>query len=305
MQYTNDVYTSFFQTDAWAVFKQKSGWSPERVGDYLALTKTIGYGQSMRYLPEIPYQPEKISAVIGQLAKGPIFTRFEFLEEFSEDKHVANKKVSLIKAFEDVQPETRQWVDLTGTEDEILAAMRPKGRYNIGVAERSGLQLFNGGPELVSDFFKLYSFTSARTDFKGRNGQYFQQLLEALVNNAEVIILKKDQELLAGAIILYYDQMASYLYGGSMGDRSLMAPYLLQWEAMKRAKSRGCAIYDLLAVAPEGSGEDHPYAGITRFKSRFGGRTVRLLGSYDLVHSRFWYTLYRFAERLRRRNHTS
>lgn len=313
MQYNTDVYKSYFQTDAWAAFKQKSGWAAERIDDCLVLTRKIGFGQSMRYLPELPYEPTKLSygfkPILGLNNRGIIFTRLEFLEAFSPEKADELEKLGLIKSFEDVQPEWRQWVDLSGSEDEILAAMKPKGRYNIGLAERAGLELVTGGSELVADFFKLYAFTANRTDFKGRGPKYFEQLIEALGADTEILLIKKDERVLAGAIILYYDQIASYLYGGSQsvneGDRSLMAPYLLQWESIKRAKARGCSIYDLLAVAPEGSGEDHPYAGITRFKSRFGGQTVQLLGSYDLVHKRFWYTLYRFAERLRRKKNTS
>lgn len=305
MQYNIGVYKSYFQTDAWAAFKQKSGWQPERIDGYLALTKKIGYGQSMRYLPEIPFEPERLPSLLGQMKPGPIFSRLEFLEEFSPEKDATLKETGLAKSFEDVQPEWRQWVDILKPEEEILAAMKPKGRYNIGIAERSNLEIVTGGSEIVADFFQLYSFTSARTDFKGRNQQYFEQLVEALGSDAEIVLIKNRTELLAGATILYYDQIASYLYGGSMGDRSLMAPYLLHWTAMKRAKARGCTVYDLLAIAPDGSGESHPYAGLTRFKSQFGGRTVRLLGSYDLVHSPIWYTMYRFAERLRRRKNTS
>ncbi|MEK9167147.1 MAG: hypothetical protein AAB613_00155, partial [Patescibacteria group bacterium] len=94
---------------------------------------------------------------------------------------------------------------------------------------------------------------------------------------------------------------------------------------MKRAKHDGCAIYDLLAIAPfqqtaisnqlsadtekpraesrelKASDSSHPHSGLTRFKTQFGGQSVRLLGSWDLVHSGFWYTMYQFVERRRRK----
>lgn len=310
MQYNKDVYKSYFQTDAWAKFKATAGWRAERVGGYLALTKSIGYGQSMRYFPELTWELQKIGGVINQLKSGPIFSRLEFLEPYSPEKADELEKLGLVKSFEDVQPEWRQWVDVSKSEEEILAGMKPKGRYNINVAERSELTVAVGGSELVADFFRLYSFTANRTDFKGRGQKYFEELLAMITTEkvGEIILIQKDGQPLAGGIFLYFAGMASYLYGGSQsireGDRSLMAPYLLHWTAMKRAKAAGCAIYDLLAIAPNGADETHPYAGLTRFKSQFGGQAVQLLGSYDLVHSRFWYTMYRFAERMRRRKNT-
>jgi len=116
----------------------------------------------------------------------------------------------------------------------------------------------------------------------------------------EIITVSKSGEVLAVLLISFYEGIASYLYGGSGGDRSLMAPYLAHWEAIKLAKKRDCQIYDLLAVAPPDK-EKHSHVGLSRFKAQFGGETVRLLGSWDLVHSPTWYTLYRFAQTKRRK----
>jgi len=308
MQYNRRVEKSFFQTEAWGEFKCRFGWQVDRVQSLLELRRRLPLGRSMRYFPELPYLPEVLQIVqtITTTPKkgGEIYARFEFLEPFSEEKAAELAKLGLVKSFEEVQPEWRQRVNIAGSEEDILTAMKPKGRYNIGVAERSGLAVTSGGAELSKDFFALYAFTSARTGFSGRGLAYFQELIKVLVDNnvGEVILIKKGNDLLAGGVFLYYDGTASYLYGGSMGDRSLMAPYLLHWEAMKRAKARNCHIYDLLAVAPTEASEQHPYAGLTRFKSQFGGQTVQMLGSWDLVQSRFWYTMYRFVETRRRGN---
>ena len=116
----------------------------------------------------------------------------------------------------------------------------------------------------------------------------------------EIVTVSHEGEVLAAALVTFYGNVASYLYGGSGGDRSLMAPYLMHWAAIKRAKQEGCAVYDLLAIAPPEK-ENHVHAGLTRFKTQFGGESVRMLGSWDLVHSRFWYTMYRYAQKRRRR----
>jgi lipid II:glycine glycyltransferase (peptidoglycan interpeptide bridge formation enzyme) len=77
----------------------------------------------------------------------------------------------------------------------------------------------------------------------------------------------------------------------------------MHFEAMKEAKKRNCLIYDFLAVAPSdwpSNAPAHPYAGLSRFKTQFGGEMVRLLGSWDLINKPVWYKMYRFVERRRR-----
>lgn len=297
---------SFFQTDAWGNFKAAAGWRAERVDGLLKLSWSLPGGKVLDYYPELSWDNEtlvKVAALTKKPAtKNTIFSRFEFLEIYADGKEGQLQSLGLIKSFEEVQPDYRQWVPIGKSEAEILAAMKPKGRYNIGVAERADLEVIHGGTNLTKDFYYLYQATSKRTKFRGRGLAYFEKLMALLTEQkiGEILLIKKFDGTLAAGIFLYFDGVASYLYGGSTGDRSLMAPYLLHWEAIKTARARDCQIYDLLAVAPP-EDPNHPYAGLSRFKAQFGGQTVRLLGSWDLVQNRFWYTIYRFIEQLRRR----
>lgn len=234
---------------------------------------------------------------------GRIFARFEFLDLWTPERAGKLVHAGLIKAFEDVQPEYRQWILLDKSEEELLKEMKPKGRYNINVAKKHNLKVDWGITDnSVKTLFELYRQTSQRADFQGRNLDYFQKLSQVLADNkaGDIVVISKNDQPLSALLLSFYGGVCSYLYGGSGGDRSLMGPYLAHWEAIKEAKKRGLAVYDLLAIAPEGN-ENHPHAGLTRFKSQFGGQSIRLLGSWDLVHSQFWYGLYRFAERKRRR----
>lgn len=301
---------SFFQTDAWARFKEKSGWTAERVGGLLGLQRDLPFGQSILYFPELSVDGQTGAAIKKALEQidpaKQTFVRFEFLTPWDETLAGTLISLGLKKSFEEVQPEYRQWVDLTVSEAKILEQMKQKGRYNVRLAEKHNLKIERGtSAELVRRFFKLYENTSRNQQFSGRDESYFQGLVKVLDAEkvGEVIVVSKGHEDLAAGVFLYFDQIASYLYGGSGGDRSLMAPYLLHWEAIKTAKKGKLAIYDLLAVAPAGD-EHHPYAGLTRFKSQFGGQTVRLLGSWDLVGRPLWYKMYRLAETYRRQRST-
>lgn len=298
---------SLLQTKPWIEFKEKFGWKAEAFEGLFGLEKTIGFGKSLLYFPELPLNEESVALIkripTAKRPLGRIFSRFEFLELWTPERAKQLLELGLVKSFEDVQPDYRQWIMLDKSEAELLEEMKPKGRYNIKVAERHNLKVEWGTDSSgLEAFVRLYQDTAKRTGFSGRSEQYFRSLLATLAENdlGEIITVSHQGEILAAAIISYYQGLASYLYGGSGGDRTLMAPYLMHWAAIKRAKQKGCVIYDLLAIAPPGD-ESHLHVGLTRFKTQFGGQSVRVLGSWDLVHNRFWYMMYAFAEKRRRR----
>lgn len=298
------MITSFFQTDAWANFKQKSGWRPRRVGEHLALRKELPLGLSLEYWPELPYSQEVLQEVKAECATAApdIFTRFEFLERYSPEAVEELQGIGLKKSFEEVQPEYRQWIHLDRSDEKLLSEMKPKGRYNIKVAERNHLQIqFSTDRSAIGQFYSLYQQTSERNRFQGRGLGYFEGLVKLLAKEGvgEVLVISTNGTALSAGIFLYWGGVGSYLYGASGGDRNLMAPYLMHWAAMKRSRERGCRIYDLLAIAPPDR-PNHSYASLTRFKTQFGGESVRLLGSWDFIRKPFWYTIYQFAERRRR-----
>ena len=97
---------------------------------------------------------------------------------------------------------------------------------------------------------------------------------------------------LATALVVYFGRRATYFYGGSLARyRRVMAPCLLHFEIMRRAKARGLEWYDLWGVAPEDEPE-HPWANISAFKRKFGGVEVHLVPTLDLVYDQAAYDEY-------------
>ena len=76
-----------------------------------------------------------------------------------------------------------------------------------------------------------------------------------------------------------------------------MAPYVLQWFEITRAKNDGFKYYDFWGIAPNDDPK-HPWAGVTRFKKGFGGIIVEYGGTWEKGVS--WkYNLYRILRKLR------
>lgn len=89
-------------------------------------------------------------------------------------------------------------------------------------------------------------------------------------------LMTNDPLVIAGLMGVIHNSAAFYYYGASdYRHRALMAPYLLQWEAMQLARTRGARFYDLLGVAPPEAGPgEHPWEAMSTFKAKFGGQVV-------------------------------
>jgi lipid II:glycine glycyltransferase (peptidoglycan interpeptide bridge formation enzyme) len=70
-----------------------------------------------------------------------------------------------------------------------------------------------------------------------------------------------------------------------------MPNYILQWEAIRWAKSRGCTLYDFWG-APHDIDENDPMYGVFRFKLGFGADLVRTPGAWDYPVKPILYKLY-------------
>lgn len=244
-----------------------------------------------------------------------IFYRAEFDTVSRETDSSKLKAESYTKAFEEMQPEHTLVLDITEPENEILNQMKPKGRYNIKVAQKNHIRVVEETD--TSNFFKLYSEMARRHKITHRSSQYFQNLFDILgtkgyckvftafaitekQRNKETKEPMNHKTPIASVIISFYKEKAIYLFGGSSDEhKNLMAPYLLQWHAIKEAKERGCTKYDFFGIAPPNK-PNHPWRGVTDFKKKFGGEEEEILGSWDLVLKPTEYRLFRIAENLRR-----
>jgi peptidoglycan pentaglycine glycine transferase (the first glycine) len=224
-------------------------------------------------------------------AEKAVFVRMSPCEELKV------KNYKLVVAKSDHHPQTTLVLDLNLSEEDLLKQMKPKGRYNIKVAEKNGVTVReNQGVEAFCD---LLEKTTGRDGFSSHPMAYYQKMLQALGTSAQLLMAGKDGKAIAGGIFVYLDNVGTYYYGASDHEyRNLMAPYLLQWEAIREAKRRGCKTYDFLGIAPEHA-KNHPWAGVTEFKRKFGGTVVGYPQAKELVIRPLWCQIYRLYKRLR------
>lgn len=197
----------------------------------------------------------------------------------------------------DIQPPDTTQVDLTRTEEEILAAMKNKWRYNVNLAKRKGVQIekVSGNALNLSDFvdifYALYKETSARDGIAMHAKAYYKDLLELSAQAAQkggdvpqvnLYVAKHEDDYLGAIMTLFSKTESVYLYGCSSNKkRNLMPNFLLQWTAMSDAKAYGSRYYDMYGMPPTDD-PSHPMHGLYLFKTGFGGRNVHRAGTYDV-----------------------
>jgi lipid II:glycine glycyltransferase (peptidoglycan interpeptide bridge formation enzyme) len=195
---------------------------------------------------------------------------------------------------EQIQFKNTVLIDLVDLEDTWMSRMKQKTRYNIRLAQRNGVVVRRGEHSDLSDLYRMYAKTADRDGFIIRKEDYYLKLWHTFMDAGLAIplIAEVEGDAVAGLILFVFGKRAWYFYGMSTPDhREKMPNYLLQWEAMRIAKSLGCSTYDLWGAPDTFDGDDN-MAGVFRFKEGLGGILQRTIGAWDYPTRPFLYFLY-------------
>ena len=182
--------------------------------------------------------------------------------------------------------------DLAMDEDALLAGMKQKTRYNIRLAGRRGVRVQTSDD--FETFYDLYAETASRDGFLIRPQDYYLAVMKRMQDNGlgQLLLADVEGEIVSGVFLFRFGSTAWYFYGASSDQhRRDMPAYLLQWEAMRWAKTQGCTTYDWWG-APDELGEDDRMWGVYRFKQGFGGQFTRWIGAWDYAPRPKFYRYY-------------
>lgn len=317
------------QSWAWGELKASFGWRPLRIavmeGDAIVAGAQVLFRPllsrylSTAYVPKGPVlawrtpataaKARLLEAVHGACRRARALSlKLEPDWENQTEAHRWLQSQNFAPSAHTVQPRRTVVIDLTPSEDAILAQMKSKTRYNIRLAQRKGVSVRLGTEKDVATFFELLQVTSRRAEFGIHTRSYYSQAWRLFAHQDAVALLLADYkgQALAAIMVFRLGSKAWYMYGASSDEeRQRMPTYLVQWEAMRWAKARGCATYDLWGIPDideHDIGADMAEAerrgvlsagmgGLYRFKRGFGGREVRYIGAYDYVYNRPLYGL--------------
>lgn len=184
--------------------------------------------------------------------------------------------------------------DLRCSDDALLAAMKPKTRYNVRLAEKRGVSVRVVSPISPTDaqvLCEMYAETGQRDGFLTRAAPYYLDAWQAM--DAVGLIAERAGQPLAGLVLFRFGRRAWYFYGMSRNEgREHMASYALQWSAMRWARDAGCAEYDWWGAPEREDDEADGMAGVWRFKHGFGAQFAEGIGAWDYAPSPLLYRAY-------------
>lgn len=326
-----DAALSFLQSGFWGSFKARFGWNARAfMVDWgeggklplLVIRRRLWPGASFAYVPWGPELPAGFSAqdaelsssleelahaLKNQLPPDTVFVRFDPpWASVGADLPPPAILGSFRRAGADIQPPDTVLIDLTASEDDLLAAMKSKWRYNVRLAEKKGVAVRRLDLAGLDAFYALYEETARRDRIAIHGKNYYSSLFSHAADykggtqELRLYVAEHSDRPIAAIIALFRGEEATYLYGASSDrDRNLMPAYALQWRAMRDAREAGCLRYDLFGIPPK---EDpgHPMAGLYRFKTGFGGSVVHRPGSWDYAYRVPMTGAFRMAEALRK-----
>ncbi len=185
-------------------------------------------------------------------------------------------------------------LDLTRSEDDLMASMKQKTRYNIRLAGRKGIIVRAGAAADFAMINTMYQETAVRDGFAVRPAAYYLDAWQSFYDAGmcQPLIAEFEGQPVAAVVLVRFGNKVSYMYGASTNqERQRMPNYLLQWEAVRWSKAQGCTVYDFWG-APSEFVESDPLWGVWRFKAGFNGEVVHHIGAWDFVTRPFWYWTY-------------
>jgi peptidoglycan pentaglycine glycine transferase (the first glycine) len=293
----------FLQSSSWASFQngfQRKSWFARLGRGVGSIIKyELPFGKNYLYLPKGPVAVEHWGDAINEMRELALSEKSIFFRWDPEILVVPAEfeKFGLKKSPKETQPKQTILIELSKSEEQLLAEMHSKTRYNIKLAEKKELGIRNQESGIgFGEVGNLFQETAKRDGFHLHPKEYYEKML--LLPEVKLFAVYQKDTILAAALVSMFAGKCVYLHGASdHAFRQLMAPYLLHWEIIKSAKAAGLKQYDLGGVAPANQ-PSNPWAGITRFKSGFGGEYVEYAGSWDYVMSKVWYEGYRIMRKI-------
>ena len=250
------------QTPEYANYMQLIGWQVERVPDFLYIKK----------LPLVPWSIGKLQRAKNVDGK---------LVEKARKKH----RIIRLETQEMVAKRT-MWIDLEKSEKQLLKEMKPKTRYNIGLAKKRGVKVkIVDGKQLTrmilvkEQLYQLLQENARRLKIFKLPRKWFEAQVKAFKDKCFAVLalrLRSGQpaELLAGSFFMTSKDGCFYSHNGSIEmGRKLMAPTLCVWEGILEAKRRKLKVFDFEGIY-DGSRSLRRWQGFTRFKRGFGGDEI-------------------------------
>ncbi len=320
---------TFLNSWSWGEFQEKLRGKVWRFGVYqkevlisvVLVVKIPAKRATFLLIPHGPVVSDKISHNNKQILEALLkeltniskqekisFIRINPIWERNEENNLIFSDLGFRKAPLQTHPEASWKLDITLSEEELLTNMRKTTRYLIRqTLKNSDIKAEQSKKiEDIAIFSKMHEQVSKRQHFIPFSIEYLKNEFSTFQKDDQIVLFfaKYKGEVAAAAFVIFWSGIGFYHHAASLPQYAKFSmPYLLQWEAIKEAKKRGCKAYDFWGFVDPKKEPYHPWSGPTLFKMGFGGYKNEYVKAQDLVLSyKYWinYIIEKIRKRKRR-----
>ncbi len=180
-------------------------------------------------------------------------------------------------------------IDLKPSEDELLAGMRRQTRYDVRRANKLGIKILRDDSEgIFKEFHKVQAETAKRQGFIPPDFKTLLAERKALDSEIYIAETAEGEKIAYGLIVKDGREGDYYEAASTLLNRKMPGAHALLWQVIKDLKKAGYERFNLWGIAPAGQ-PNHRYAGVTTFKTGFGGEIVEYVPAHDMIISRVGY----------------
>lgn len=313
--------SNFLQSWYWGQFHSALGNVIQRTGFYVSnelvgvMLSVVENAKRGRYLtvpggPIIDWKDDaSVRSFVNEVRKiakenNCVFVRVRPQLESTDFSRNLFVKLGFRDAPMHLHAELTSQLDITKSEEELMAGMKKNTRYDIRKTDSLGIKVsWNEDTSSIRRFYETEIETAKRQNFVPFSFEYLNHQFKIFSDARKVVMYTAElnKKLLAQAFIIFYGEEAVYHYGASTEEgRKYPGAYAIQWEAIKEAQRRKLKRYNFWGVSPIDN-PNHRFAGLSLFKRGFGGEDFEYLHAQDLVINSARYMLNLIVESMRKR----
>lgn len=298
---------TFLQSWNWGEFQRLQGNNIWRLGSHVLAVKVAARRGTFLLVQHCVGMFEALLDELNKIGREEKcdFIRVAPLVARNEENEKIFKGLGFRESPIHVNAYEATWkLDLTPSEDELLKNMRKTTRYLIRQVEKNPDIAIEKSTDIkdIEIYRILNNAVAKRQNFVAFSDEYIKNEFEVFSKDGQAMWFfgKYKNEMAAGALVIFWSGIGFYHQAASLAKYAkLSIPYLLQWEAIREAKKRGCKLYDFWGFTDPQKYPKHPWAGPSLFKMGFGGKAQEYIKTQDYpLTKKYW--LINIFERLRK-----
>lgn len=199
------------------------------------------------------------------------------------------------RALKRIQPQKTLILDLDKSENELLANIQAKTKYNIRLAQKKGVKIKISN-KYLSLFYDLLKKTKKRQDFFSHSEEHYKKLFKINGKDFKVkmFLAEYQKKIIIASIVVFFGNKATFLHTASNYQyRSLKGADLLRWKIIVYSKKMGYKINNFWGI------DEKKFPGVTSFKKHFGGTEIEYPLGVDVLFNNTWYQIYRILRKIK------